>query len=1138
MINNTRNWQTSIISAILILFLGWGITSCKDELRTNKGLIPDSTTDEIEIEEGWFKVSMSFNAAEHLNPAKNLRTLTPAQENGIKDKSVRVLVFKSTGTGDIFDHEAKVTKIEPNVSDENASGKITLFIKDSAPASYKFVVLANVPLENPATTVFSGMSSDEVLALFTFKMPNDNTWKGDDLPMWGELSAVAIHSQGAVPSLGTVSLIRAVARIDIGLNMTTEGTEQFSEKASGITGISLTYAYFYNMNDKGYVAPTSTSYSSAEKKVTAPSAPTTGVTTIDFDKNSEIKNDLLLRSVYVPEATNANATTTDYMKRPCMVVGLKGTVKGNAEKVTYYRIDFLKREGAEPNATYEYLPLLRNYRYLVNITNVGGPGFDSPEEAKKGPAANIMYNVEAWEESTMSNVQYDGQYMLGVSDDDLTYYDRHETQYITVRTSWPGGWEAAVESTSSDWLKIDKSKGDSGSDVNLGISVTDNSADDATKREGIITITAGRMSWKVKVIQLNESKLSLGLFDEDGVTPISMVEFHAIGGEKTIVVKYQPSDGQYELKKVNGDEFAIEEIGDSNLISGERKYKITAKPMIDETDLFEVIDNFAQIKVTADDGRVLRQILTINQTEYNIIPYKNKVSNQLVNSLLEGENELYLMDGKDKKFYIKSNLPYKLELIENHPNEIYGGDKTELMINGFESKELLGKFSGEEITFTTYNDLTQDQQKRMYGTAKFKITSLAKDKKTGKPIVEKEFYVDLASGIIQPEANCYLMKPGKVGILIPVSRVNSAKKFYDGYADQMRDNPSSYALGRADWDNKIAFPSLGETEEWVAELVWSDMESDEILPARPIKPDGTAGFRIIKKVGIGQNAYIYILPGKTKIGNAIVRCREAKKSGNTLWSWHIWVVDEYPMLKHINNPNSNNLVLDRNVGANKVATSYIDTTKESYGMQYQFGRKDPFPIPNDNGYKRLVDKNGDEFTIYQGAGYVTMKETIMNPNEITSNNNNWMYEVGRINRKLRVWYEVWGGIEDNTKEQNGAWTKALETRKSIFDPSPYGWKIPAMGLESNWKTNIETGKLILPLSGYFENGEISKFQENITYYGLSTVHSSDIAPRAIKLGPDGKAASLELDKKFNRSGTVVIRSIYNPEESDYKKYLP
>ena len=101
------------------------------------------------------------------------------------------------------------------------------------------------------------------------------------------------------------------------------------------------------------------------------------------------------------------------LETPYIVVGLTGADKSRPDKETFFRIDYLKRTGTEADATYEYLPLLRNHRYLVNITEVGGPGFDTEEDARKGPAANIMYNVVVWNESTMSNVQYDGQYMLG-----------------------------------------------------------------------------------------------------------------------------------------------------------------------------------------------------------------------------------------------------------------------------------------------------------------------------------------------------------------------------------------------------------------------------------------------------------------------------------------------------------------------------------------------------------------------------------------------------------------------------------------------------------------------------------------------------------------------------------------------------
>lgn len=45
---------------------------------------------------------------------------------------------------------------------------------------------------------------------------------------------------------------------------------------------------------------------------------------------------------------------------------------------------------------------------------------------------------------------------------------------------------------------------------------------------------------------------------------------------------------------------------------------------------------------------------------------------------------------------------------------------------------------------------------------------------------EREFEVELVPGIVQPEANTYMLKAGaKQGIFIPVSRVNTAYEYYN-----------------------------------------------------------------------------------------------------------------------------------------------------------------------------------------------------------------------------------------------------------------------------------------------------------------------------------------------------------------------
>ena len=84
--------------------------------------------------------------------------------------------------------------------------------------------------------------------------------------------------------------------------------------------------------------------------------------------------------------------------------------------------------------------MLRNLPLSGEYQAVGGPGFDTEEDARKGPAANIMYNVVVWNESMMSDVLYDGQYMLGVSADHFTFYREGGSLTAKVQTSWPEGF--------------------------------------------------------------------------------------------------------------------------------------------------------------------------------------------------------------------------------------------------------------------------------------------------------------------------------------------------------------------------------------------------------------------------------------------------------------------------------------------------------------------------------------------------------------------------------------------------------------------------------------------------------------------------------------------------------------------------
>ena len=59
------------------------------------------------------------------------------------------------------------------------------------------------------------------------------------------------------------------------------------------------------------------------------------------------------------------------------------------------------------------------------------------------------------------------------------------------------------------------------------------------------------------------------------------------------------------------------------------------------------------------------------------------------------------------------------------------------------------------------------------------------------------------------------------------------------------------------------------------------------------------------------------------------------KDGNIIWSWHIWATDKPAEQVYKNNAGT---MMDRNLGA----TTGTPGIKETVGLYYQWGRKDPF----------------------------------------------------------------------------------------------------------------------------------------------------------------------------------------------------
>ena len=196
-------------------------------------------------------------------------------------------------------------------------------------------------------------------------------------PMWGETAATQVISSAT--SLGTITLLRALARIDVGCALS-------GETAAGVNGFTLTSVSVYRTRNKGYAAPvnggTITGNVVANVSI-PPDAGTNGALTYTCTDGKS-----LIRTIYVAETPQGSNKDNNV----CLVVG--GTYAGSTN---YYRVD-LTTNG-------NYIPIKRNCRYIVNIKVVSNAGYTTETDALTGNKALVIatsVSAEAWGGQTVA----------------------------------------------------------------------------------------------------------------------------------------------------------------------------------------------------------------------------------------------------------------------------------------------------------------------------------------------------------------------------------------------------------------------------------------------------------------------------------------------------------------------------------------------------------------------------------------------------------------------------------------------------------------------------------------------------------------------------------------------------------------
>jgi uncharacterized protein (TIGR02145 family) len=222
---------------------------------------------------------------------------------------------------------------------------------------------------------------------------------------------------------------------------------------------------------------------------------------------------------------------------------------------------------------------------------------------------------------------------------------------------------------------------------------------------------------------------------------------------------------------------------------------------------------------------------------------------------------------------------------------------------------------------------------------------------------------------------------------------------------------------------------------------------------------------------------VYKIPGYG--GNALIGIKDS--DGIVMWSWHIWLYPDSltPISIWNSIPESGPTggteykAMPVNLG-----TVWLDYTKfKSVNPHYQWGRKDPIPRPanNSNTPATLYNQQEGAFGNFGSDSDKSPDKTIMNsirmPNkffpEYDTSNYNWMAPFTSTGGQENVGsaYNLW-----DAKGTVG--TGDVVTIKTIYDPCPYGWKVPNGAVFKGFTTtrgNTSTASQFNVIGG-FTNG--------------------------------------------------------------------
>jgi hypothetical protein len=209
-------------------------------------------------------------------------------------------------------------------------------------------------------------------------------------------------------------------------------------------------------------------------------------------------------------------------------------------------------------------------------------------------------------------------------------------------------------------------------------------------------------------------------------------------------------------------------------------------------------------------------------------------------------------------------------------------------------------------------------------------------------------------------------------------------------------------------------------------------------------------------LGSLSNGKVTVTAGSSAGNAEIAAYSGANQSGTILWSWHIWVTDYDPdkgttySITNTGSPACTYVFMDRNLGATTATAGNAGTI----GLEYQWGRKDPFTGSSSFSSATEItvfDKDGTGFT------FDNKEQTVSSPNNLSNSiANPEVFYNGIDNSNTDYdWYTATNSKDSQNSALWGGSDLANPGEKTIFDPCPAGWRVPAWsGNQSPWSALI------------------------------------------------------------------------------------